>query len=71
MKKSIEVAPKKRRGRPATGKDPHIAARMPPKLIAEVEAWAIANDTSRSDAFRRLVELGLVAAQRAEKKPKG
>ena len=32
---------------------------MPPQLIAEVEAWAEANDTSRSDAFRRLVELGL------------
>jgi hypothetical protein len=61
MKKSIKVAPKKRRGRPATGKDPHIAARMPPELIAEVEAWAVANDTSRSDAFRRLVELGLKA----------
>ena len=59
MKRSIKVAPKKRRGRPATGKDPHIAARMPPELIANVEAWASANDTSRSDAFRRLVELGL------------
>ena len=31
---------------------------MPPELIAEVEAWAVTNDTSRSDAFRRLVELG-------------
>jgi hypothetical protein len=59
MKKSIKVAPKKRRGRPATGKDPHIAARMPTPLIAEVEAWAAANDTTRSEAFRRLVELGL------------
>src|SRR5438128_2092338 len=59
MKKSIKVAPKKRRGRPATGKDPHIAARMPIPLIAEVEAWAAANDTTRSEAFRRLVELGL------------
>ena len=45
----------------ATGKGPHIAARMPPELIADVEAWAAANDTSRSDAFRRLVELGLKA----------
>jgi hypothetical protein len=34
---------------------------MPPTLIAEVEAWAVTNDTSRSDAFRRLVELGLKA----------
>jgi len=61
MKRSIKVVPKKRRGRPATGKDPHIAARMPPALIAEVEAWAAANDTTRSDAFRRLVEIGLKA----------
>jgi hypothetical protein len=59
MKKSIKVAPKKRRGRPATGKDPHIAARMPAPLISEVETWAAANDTTRSEAFRRLVELGL------------
>jgi hypothetical protein len=34
---------------------------MPPALIAEVEAWAAANDTTRSNAFRRLVELGLKA----------
>jgi hypothetical protein len=60
MKKSIKVAPKKkRRGRPATGKDPHMAARMPPALIAEIEAWAEANQIGRSEAFRRLVELGL------------
>jgi hypothetical protein len=32
---------------------------MPQPLIDQVEAWAAANDTSRSDAFRRLVELGL------------
>jgi hypothetical protein len=61
MKKSIKVAPK-RRGRPATGgRDPHIAARMPQTLIDQVEAWASANDASRSEAFRRLVELGLKA----------
>ncbi len=60
MKKSRTVAPK--RGRPSKGgRDPHIAARMPPALIAEVEAWAAANETTRSDAFRKLVELGLKA----------
>jgi hypothetical protein len=64
MKKSIKVAPKKRRGRPATGKDPHIAARMPPGLISEVKAWAAANSTTRSDAFRRLVEIGLTVKSR-------
>jgi hypothetical protein len=61
MKKSIKVAPKKRRGRPATGKDPHVAARMPAELIARIEAWAETNNTSRSDAFRQLCELGLKA----------
>jgi hypothetical protein len=61
MKKSIKVKPKKKRGRPATGRDPHVAARMPPSLTAEVEAWAAANDTGRSEAIRRLVELGLKA----------
>jgi hypothetical protein len=66
MKKSIKVAHKKgRRGRPSTGKDPHMAARMPPELIAEVEAWATANDTTRSAAFRRLVELGLAGAKKS------
>jgi hypothetical protein len=60
MKKSIKVRPKKR-GRPATGKDPQITTRMPPPLIAEVEAWAAANGTVRSEAIRRLVELGLKA----------
>jgi len=29
-----------------------MAARMPPALIAEVEAWAAANDATRSEAFR-------------------
>ena len=34
---------------------------MPSTLMAEVEAWATANDVTRSDAIRRLVELGLTA----------
>jgi Ribbon-helix-helix protein, copG family len=34
---------------------------MPTPLIDEVEAWAAANDTTRSEAIRRLVELGLKA----------
>ena len=32
---------------------------MPSALIVEVEAWAEANDTTRSEAIRRLVEIGL------------
>ena len=34
---------------------------MPATLMAEVEAWATANDVTRSDAIRRLVERGLTA----------
>ena len=54
------MAPKQRsRGRPPTGgRDPHVTIRMPESLIAEVDAWAVANDTGRSEAIRRLVELG-------------
>jgi hypothetical protein len=59
--KSIKVHPKRRRGRPATGKDPLVSARMPNDLIVQVEAWAVANDAGRSEAIRRLVELGLKA----------
>jgi ribosomal protein L19E len=65
MKKSIKVTPKKKRGRPATGRDPHVTSRMPPDLIAEVEAWATANETTRSEAIRRLVELGLTMKTRS------
>ena len=58
MKKS-KVTSKRRHGRPPTGRDPQVTSRMPPGLIAEVEAWATANDATRSEAIRRLVELGL------------
>jgi hypothetical protein len=34
---------------------------MSATLMAEVEAWATANDATPSDAIRRLVELGLTA----------
>jgi hypothetical protein len=36
-----------------------VAARFPQGLIDEVEAWARFKETTRSDAIRRLVELGL------------
>jgi hypothetical protein len=34
---------------------------MPTTLMAEVEAWATANDVTPSDVICRLVELGLTA----------
>jgi hypothetical protein len=59
MPRSIAVK-RKKRGRPATGADPLVAARMPPELIRSIDAWAAAHaDGSRSEAIRRLVERGL------------
>jgi metal-responsive CopG/Arc/MetJ family transcriptional regulator len=66
MAKSIKVIPKTR-GRPATGKDPIITARFPPKLTEQVEAWATEQKTSRSDAIRQLVEQALAAQPKAKK----
>jgi hypothetical protein len=63
MGKSNKVIPKKRRGRPATGKDPLTALRLPPDLTKAIEAWAAnqADEPNRSEAIRRLVKLGLKA----------
>jgi hypothetical protein len=65
MAKSNKVIPKKKRGRPATGKDPITALRLPPTLLAAVEAWAKkqVDDPNRSEAIRRLVEIGLGSAK--------
>lgn len=57
MKQSISVA--RKRGRPSTGTTPHVGARFPEALIAEIDVWAKANDISRSEAIRQLVEMGL------------
>jgi hypothetical protein len=62
MKKAMPKSHGGRRsgaGRPATGKDPQVVLRMPSDLIATVDAWAMSNETTRSEAIRRLVELGL------------
>jgi hypothetical protein len=62
MKKSISVN-KKPRGRPKKkgGVHPVTAVRLPPAIAAEVDKWAVsqAGAPTRSEAIRRLVELGL------------
>jgi hypothetical protein len=60
-KTSNKATPKKRRGRPATGKDPVTALRLPTDLTKSIEAWAADQDDepNRSEAIRRLVEIGL------------
>ena len=57
---SIEVV-QKRRGRPATGKDPVSAIRLSVELRSEIDAWAETqpDKPSRSEAIRRLVEEAL------------
>jgi hypothetical protein len=64
MSKSKKVPPKKR-GRPATGRDPVTAIRLSPKIRSTVDRWAARqfDRPGRSEAIRRLVELGLASAQ--------
>ena len=52
---------KKKVGRPATGQDPHFTARLPQEMVDAIEAWATAKGINRSEAVRRLVDLGLKA----------
>ena len=61
MAKSNKVVPKKGRGRPATGRDPVTAIRLSEELRETVDKWANRQDDqpTRSEAIRRLVELGL------------
>ena len=70
MGKSNKVIPKKKRGRPATGKDPVTALRLSPALTDAIEAWAARqnDEPNRSEAIRRLVEIGL-SKSTAPKRP--
>jgi Ribbon-helix-helix protein, copG family len=71
MGKSISVDVKKRsRGRPATGTDPEVSARVPPEVRDKIDNWAQANKCTRSEAIRQILELGLAAAAKRTRKPK-
>jgi Arc/MetJ-type ribon-helix-helix transcriptional regulator len=61
-KRSSEKVIPKKPGRPATGRDPVLAVRLPPKLRLDIERWAKQQDDrpSRSEAIRRLIEFALV-----------
>ena len=60
MGKSIKVHQKKP-GRPATGRDPAVTVRLPKDVLEDLEIWAAKQEghPNRSQAIRRLVELGL------------
>lgn len=64
MGKTIQKSKGGRRpgaGRPATGTDPVRSIRLSDALMREVDAWASGQEgePGRSEAIRRLVELGL------------
>jgi Arc/MetJ-type ribon-helix-helix transcriptional regulator len=50
-------------GRPATGRDPSRTFRLSDEFIAKVDAWGASQGgaPTRSEAIRRLVEIGLKA----------
>ena len=53
-----KVIPKKK-GRPATGKDPVLTFRSPPELTERIDRHANTIGKPRSEAIRRLVERSL------------
>ena len=63
MKKPIKDNPKRRPGRPATGKDPMVGVRMSEDLQVAIMAWANKqpDEPKLATAIRRLVEIGLKA----------
>lgn len=60
MAKSISVK-RKKAGRPATGTEPLYGVRIADALMKQIMDWAKAEGASRSEAIRRLVEIGLKA----------
>lgn len=57
MKSTINVTQKKR-GRPATGQQPHVSVRMEPELTDAVDKWLKSLtpvELSRSEAIRRIL----------------
>lgn len=62
MAKQSKTVHKKSRGRPPGIKySETIPARLEPATLASLDRWAASNGVSRSEAIRRLVELGLKA----------
>jgi hypothetical protein len=59
-----KVIPKKKMGRPATGRDPIRTFRLSDEKVAEIDAWAARQPEkpSRSEALRRLIDLGIEAS---------
>ena len=57
--------PQKKRGRPATGKDPQVGFRAPADLVAGIDAYASSAGLSRSATVRLAVDRLLGEASRS------
>jgi hypothetical protein len=65
--KSIKAKPKKR-GRPATGKDPMVGLRVSPSLRRSIEAWGAEqpDKPTLSESIRRMIEIAFAGTQSAK-----
>src|SRR3954470_14530316 len=72
MPAAVRDKTKRKRGRPATGRDPVTAIRLPEDLRVGVEAWAakLRDTPSRSEAIRRLIEIGLATVRKDKRSDK-
>lgn len=62
MAKQEKTVHKKSRGRPVgVSFTETIPARLTPEIAKALDAWAAKQEVSRSEAIRRLVEIGLKA----------
>lgn len=61
MQSTINV-PQKKRGRPATGKNPRVGIRIEPELIEAVERYRLGQnpETNQSEAMRRILRDWLI-----------
>jgi hypothetical protein len=46
-----------------------VSSRIPEATVAAIDEWATRNDTTRSDAIHRLVELGLAVGAKPKQAP--
>jgi hypothetical protein len=55
-----KVIPKKKRGRPATGRDPVYGVRLSKEIVEGIDKWAKTNGQhDRSGAIRAMIERAL------------
>jgi hypothetical protein len=76
MNSSISVTQKNEKkrgsGRPPTGETPNRSVRLPEQLWEQIDDWRAEERPipARSEAIRRLIELGLATDAKRARKPK-